>query len=112
MGDRVRIVLVAPVHDSGARSAMVLARLLRDAGAEVIITAPGPAPDQIVRTALQEDAVAVAVADGTPAEVASRVRAGLAGQAASDVAVIVAGPDPGPDVLAEVRAAVAHATAS
>ncbi|MHA6792797.1 cobalamin-dependent protein [Pseudonocardia bannensis] len=113
MGDRLRIVIAAPADgDPGARAAMVLARFLRDAGIEVIITAPGAAPDQIAATALQEDADAVAVPAATDAGVVPGLRAGLAERAASDVAVIVAGPAPGPDLLAGIRAAVACATTS
>ena len=40
-----------------------LARALRDAGHEVVYTGPGHTPEQIVETAIQEDADLIALAD-------------------------------------------------
>ncbi|NMH99092.1 methylmalonyl-CoA mutase [Pseudonocardia acidicola] len=111
VGERLRVVLVTPGDaESDTRAAMALARTLRDGGMEVVLTAAGPTPDQIVRTALQEDAGAIGFPEGAP-DAASAVRRLLAERDAADVAVVVAGADAGPGILDELRAAVARATA-
>jgi methylmalonyl-CoA mutase, C-terminal domain len=56
---RIRVVIANPGLDGPDRSAKAVARALRDAGVEVIYTGPHQTPEQIVRTALQEDADAV-----------------------------------------------------
>ena len=62
--------MVAPVSGRGSEPASdggvpALARALRDAGMEVIYTGPGHTPEQIVRTALQEDADVIGLAVGS-----------------------------------------------
>jgi methylmalonyl-CoA mutase C-terminal domain/subunit len=56
---RVRIVLAKPGLDGHDRGAKVVARALRDAGVEVIYTGLHKTPEQIVATAIQEDADAI-----------------------------------------------------
>jgi methylmalonyl-CoA mutase C-terminal domain/subunit len=53
---RIRIVVAKPGLDGHDRGAKVVARALRDAGMEVIYTGLHQSPQQIVETALQEDA--------------------------------------------------------
>jgi methylmalonyl-CoA mutase, C-terminal domain len=55
----LRIVVAKPGLDGHDRGAKVVARALRDAGMEVIYTGLHQTPDQIVATALAEDADAV-----------------------------------------------------
>lgn len=57
--DRIRIVLAKPGLDGHDRGAKVVARALRDAGVEVIYTGLHQTPEQIVATAIQEDADAI-----------------------------------------------------
>jgi len=52
----VRIVVAKPGLDGHDRGAKVIARALRDAGHEVIYTGLHQTPEQIVETAIQEDA--------------------------------------------------------
>src|SRR5665213_3097034 len=53
---KTRIVVAKPGLDGHDRGAKVIARSLRDAGFEVIYTGLHQTPEQIVRTAIQEDA--------------------------------------------------------
>jgi methylmalonyl-CoA mutase C-terminal domain/subunit len=55
----LRIVVAKPGLDGHDRGAKVVARALRDAGMEVIYTGLHQTPDQIVATALAEDADAI-----------------------------------------------------
>jgi methylmalonyl-CoA mutase C-terminal domain/subunit len=52
----IRIVVAKPGLDGHDRGAKVIARALRDAGHEVIYTGLHQTPEQIVETAIQEDA--------------------------------------------------------
>lgn len=57
MADRpLRIVIAKAGLDGHDRGAKVIARALRDAGMEVIYTGLFQTPEQIVQTAIQEDA--------------------------------------------------------
>jgi methylmalonyl-CoA mutase C-terminal domain/subunit len=56
---RYRVVIAKPGLDGHDRGAKVIARALRDAGFEVIYTGLHQTPEQVVETALQEDADAV-----------------------------------------------------
>jgi len=55
----LRIVVAKPGLDGHDRGAKVVARALRDAGMEVIYTGLHQSPEQIVRTAIAEDADAI-----------------------------------------------------
>ena len=55
----LRIVVAKPGLDGHDRGAKVVARALRDAGMEVVYTGLHQTPEQIVETAIQEDADAV-----------------------------------------------------
>ncbi|MFD5334764.1 cobalamin B12-binding domain-containing protein [Streptomyces hawaiiensis] len=55
----IRVVVAKPGLDGHDRGAKVIARALRDAGMEVIYTGLHQTPEQIVGTALQEDADAI-----------------------------------------------------
>ena len=55
----VRVVVAKPGLDGHDRGAKVVARALRDAGVEVIYTGLHQTPEQIVATAVQEDADAI-----------------------------------------------------
>src|SRR6476469_6838099 len=53
---RIRIVVGKPGLDGHDRGAKIVARALRDAGHEVVYTGLHQTPEQIVETAIQEDA--------------------------------------------------------
>ena len=59
MSAPIRIVVAKPGLDGHDRGAKVIARALRDAGHEVIYTGLHQTPEQIVDTAIQEDADAI-----------------------------------------------------
>ena len=77
--DRLRIVVGEPR----------LARALRDAGHEVIYTGPGPSPEQIVATAIEEDADLIGLPDE---ELVSQLRTLLEEHDVDDVVVTVYPP--------------------
>ncbi|WP_340376731.1 cobalamin B12-binding domain-containing protein [Streptomyces sp. SS7] len=55
----IRVVVAKPGLDGHDRGAKVIARALRDAGMEVVYTGLHQTPEQIVDTAIQEDADAI-----------------------------------------------------
>lgn len=55
----LRIVIAKPGLDGHDRGAKIIARVLRDAGFEVIYTGLHQTPEQIVATAIQEDVKAI-----------------------------------------------------
>lgn len=100
-GERKTRVVVAKVgldgHDRGAK---IIARALRDAGMEVIYTGLHQTPEQIVATAIQEDADAIglSILSGAHMTLVPRVTELLRGQGAGDVVLIVGGTIPASDV--------------
>ena len=90
-------------HDRGAK---VVARALRDAGMEVIYTGLHQTPDQIVQTALAEDADAIglSVLSGAHMTLFSKVVDLLAENEADDIVVFGGGIIPEADrrALAEI----------
>ena len=61
MAETYRIIVAKPGLDGHDRGAKVVARALRDAGFEDIYTGLHQTPEQIVETAIQEDADAMLV---------------------------------------------------
>jgi methylmalonyl-CoA mutase C-terminal domain/subunit len=59
MSARTRVVVAKPGLDGHDRGVKIVARALRDAGMEVIYTGLHQTPEQIVETAIQEDADAI-----------------------------------------------------
>jgi methylmalonyl-CoA mutase C-terminal domain/subunit len=57
--ERIRVVIAKPGLDGHDRGVKVVARALRDAGMEVVYTGLHQTPEQIVETAVQEDADAI-----------------------------------------------------
>lgn len=55
----IRVVVAKPGLDGHDRGAKIVARALRDAGVEVIYSGLHQTPEQVVQTALQEDADAI-----------------------------------------------------
>jgi methylmalonyl-CoA mutase C-terminal domain/subunit len=60
-GQRIRVVIAKPGLDGHDRGAKIIARSLRDAGMEVVYTGLHQTPEQIVETAIQEDADAIGI---------------------------------------------------
>ncbi len=98
MSKRIRVVVAKPGLDGHDRGAKIIARPLRDAGMEVIYTGLHQTPEQIVETAIQEDADAVglSILSGAHMTLVPRVMELLAEQRC-DVVVIVGGTIPRED---------------
>ena len=97
---RVRIVMAKPGLDGHDRGAKVVARALRDAGVEVIYTGLHQTPEQIVATAIQEDADAVglSVLSGAHMTLFARVLDLLRERGALDIVVFGGGIIPAADI--------------
>lgn len=99
-GERPRRIVVAkPGLDGHDRGAKVVARALRDAGMEVIYTGLHQTPEQIVATALAEDADAIglSVLSGAHMTLFRRVVTLLGESDASDIVVFGGGIIPEAD---------------
>jgi methylmalonyl-CoA mutase C-terminal domain/subunit len=96
----IRVVIAKPGLDGHDRGAKVIARALRDAGMEVIYTGLHQSPEQIVATALQEDAdlVGLSVLSGAHMTLFPRVVDLLRERGASDIIVFGGGIIPEADI--------------
>jgi methylmalonyl-CoA mutase, C-terminal domain len=99
------VVIAKPGLDGHDRGAKIIARALRDAGMEVIYTGLHQTPEQIVETAIQEDAdaVGVSILSGAHMTLVPRIVDGLRANGADDVLVVVGGTIPQDDAE-ELRA--------
>jgi len=106
---RIRVVIAKPGLDGHDRGAKIIARALRDAGMEVIYTGLHQTPEQIVETAIQEDADAVglSILSGAHMTLVPKVVEGLRARDADDVLVVVGGTIPDDDAEALTAAGVA-----
>lgn len=100
MSARIRVVVAKPGLDGHDRGAKVVARALRDAGMEVIYTGLHQTPEQVVETAIQEDAHAVglSVLSGAHMTLFRRVLELLAERDATDIVVFGGGIIPDADL--------------
>jgi methylmalonyl-CoA mutase C-terminal domain/subunit len=97
---RLRIVVGKPGLDGHDRGAKIVARALRDAGHEVIYTGLHQTPEQIVETAIQEDAdlIGLSVLSGAHMTLFKTLLDLLAARDASDIAVFGGGIIPDEDI--------------
>jgi isobutyryl-CoA mutase small subunit len=109
MSERIRVVVAKPGLDGHDRGAKVVARALRDAGMEVVYTGLHQTPEQIVATALQEDADAIglSVLSGAHMTLFKRVVELLAERDAADIVVFGGGIIPDDDIPELERLGVA-----
>src|SRR5947207_13775519 len=93
MAQTYRMVVAKPGLDGHDRGAKIVARALRDAGYEVIYTGLHQTPEQIVETAIQEDADGVGLSchSGAHMTLFPRVVRLLRDQGAEDVFVFGGG---------------------
>jgi methylmalonyl-CoA mutase C-terminal domain/subunit len=96
----IRVVIAKPGLDGHDRGAKVVARALRDAGMEVIYTGLHQTPEQIVETALQEDAQAIglSILSGAHMTLFARVMELLAERGVTDIVVFGGGIIPDADI--------------
>jgi len=108
-GGKIRVVVAKPGLDGHDRGAKIVARALRDAGMEVIYTGLHQTPEQIVETALQEDAdgIGLSVLSGAHMTLFRRVLELLHERDASDVVVFGGGIIPHDDIPQLEQAGVA-----
>ncbi|GIH04409.1 methylmalonyl-CoA mutase [Rhizocola hellebori] len=109
MSSRIRVVVAKPGLDGHDRGAKVVARALRDAGMEVIYTGLHQTPEQIVETAIQEDAHAVglSVLSGAHMTLFPKVVEMLRERGAGDIVVFGGGIIPDADIPELERLGVA-----
>jgi methylmalonyl-CoA mutase, C-terminal domain len=96
---KIRVVIAKPGLDGHDRGAKIIARALRDAGMEVIYTGLHQTPEQIVETAIQEDAdaVGISILSGAHMTLVPRILDGLKENGADDILVVVGGTIPRED---------------
>jgi methylmalonyl-CoA mutase C-terminal domain/subunit len=99
MARKIRVVIAKPGLDGHDRGAKIIARALRDAGMEVIYTGLHQTPEQIVETAVQEDAdaVGISILSGAHMTLVPRIVEQLRENEADDVVDVVGGTIPRED---------------
>ncbi|MBR7674757.1 cobalamin B12-binding domain-containing protein, partial [Streptomyces daliensis] len=97
---QIRVVVAKPGLDGHDRGAKVIARALRDAGMEVIYTGLHQTPEQIVDTAIQEDADAIglSILSGAHNTLFAKVLELLRAREADDIKVFGGGIIPEDDI--------------
>ena len=110
MARTIRVVVAKVGLDGHDRGAKIIARALRDAGMEVIYTGLHQTPEQIVETAIQEDAdaVGISILSGAHMTLVPRIVEGLRENDAGDVLVVVGGTIPPEDANELKRLGVAQ----
>lgn len=108
-GHRARILIGKPGLDGHDRGAKYVARILRDAGYEVIYTGIRRTPEQIVEAAIQEDVAAIGLSllSGAHNVLFARVIELLREKGAGDILVFGGGTIPAEDIEALRRIGVA-----
>jgi methylmalonyl-CoA mutase, C-terminal domain len=96
----LRVVVAKPGLDGHDRGAKVVARALRDAGVEVVYTGLHQTPEQVVETAIQEDADAIglSILSGAHMTLFRKVIDLLAKRDALDITVFGGGIIPDADI--------------
>ena len=99
-GAPIRVVVAKPGLDGHDRGAKVVARALRDAGIEVVYTGLHQTPEQIVETAIQEDAdvIGLSVLSGAHMTLFAAVLEQLAARDAAGIVVFGGGIIPEGDI--------------
>jgi methylmalonyl-CoA mutase, C-terminal domain len=110
MSSPIRVVVAKPGLDGHDRGAKVVARALRDAGMEVIYTGLHQTPEQIVETAIQEDAdcIGLSVLSGAHMTLFRKLLSLLAERDAQDIVVFGGGIIPEGDIPQLTEAGVAR----
>ena len=100
MAQPIRILVAKVGLDGHDRGAKVVARVLRDAGMEVVYTGLHRTPEQVVSAAVQEDVdvIGISLLSGAHMTLVPRLLELLKEQKAEDIAVVVGGVIPDEDV--------------
>ena len=97
---KLRVLVAKPGLDDHDRGAKVIARAFRDAGMEVVYTGLRQTPEQIVKTAVQEDvdAIALSILSGAHMTLFPRIFELMRKEGIDDVLVLGGGIIPDEDV--------------
>jgi methylmalonyl-CoA mutase C-terminal domain/subunit len=97
---KIRVLVGKPGLDGHDRGALVVAQALRDAGMEVIYTGLRQTPEQIVASAIQEDAdcIGLSILSGAHNEIFPEIVEMLKQEGANDVLLIAGGVIPDEDI--------------
>jgi methylmalonyl-CoA mutase C-terminal domain/subunit len=100
MARTVRVVVAKVGLDGHDRGAKIIARALRDAGMEVIYTGLHQTPEQVVETAIQEDAdaIGISILSGAHMTLIPRIIELLKENEAEDILVFCGGTIPKGDI--------------
>ena len=100
MARTIRVVVAKVGLDGHDRGAKIIARALRDAGMEVIYTGLHQTPEQVVETAIQEDAdaIGVSILSGAHMTLVPKIVDLLEENEAEDIHVFVGGTIPKGDI--------------
>src|SRR3712207_3693709 len=100
MAHTIRVVVAKVGLDGHDRGAKIIARALRDAGMEVIYTGLHQTPEQVVETAIQEDAdaIGISILSGAHMTLIPRIIELLEENEAWDILVFCGGTIPKDDI--------------
>ena len=89
----IKVLVAKPGLDGHDRGAKIVARILRDAGMEVVYTGLHQTPEMIVNAAIQEDVdvIGISILSGAHMTVFPRVMALLKDSGVDDIAVVAGG---------------------
>jgi methylmalonyl-CoA mutase, C-terminal domain len=106
---KIRVLIAKPGLDGHDRGAKIIARALRDAGMEVIYTGLRQTPEMIASAAEQEDVdvIGLSILSGAHNTICPELMALLRQKGMTDVAVLVGGIIPAPDIPALKAAGIA-----
>lgn len=99
MKKKIRVLIAKPGLDGHDRGAKIVARALRDAGMEVIYTGLRQTPEQIVRTAIQEDVdvIGLSILSGAHMKICEKLLKLMKEHQIEDIPVFVGGIIPPDD---------------
>lgn len=102
MEEKIRVLVAKPGLDGHDRGAKLVARILRDAGMEVIYTGLRQTPEMIAEAALQEDVqvVGLSILSGAHMEIFPAIVERLKEKGLDDVVVVAGGIIPEDDMPA------------
>ena len=102
MEEKIRVLIAKPGLDGHDRGAKLVARILRDAGMEVIYSGLRQTPDMIAEAALQEDVqvVGLSILSGAHMEIFPAIVERLKEKGLGNVVVVAGGIIPEEDVPA------------
>lgn len=100
MGKKIRVVIAKPGLDGHDVGAKVVALALKDAGMEVIYTGLHRTIDEIVKTAIEEDAdvIGLSIYSGAHLPLSKKLMDNLKDKGISDKLVLVGGNIPSRDI--------------